>query len=228
MKDFLPYDIYERHRKVGSLIAENDTVLDVGGELNQLSRFCPASKIVVANLKESQEKSDVTIEKGKLPFKPLSFSVVCAIDVLEHIPKAQRKNFIADIIRVSSKNVILSFPVGTKTHIEYEKEISEWLKSIGQDVTYLEEHIMYGLPDKKEIEDFTKGRKKDVSYSGSLIINRKLFKIYMFDPKIKVVRKLVYILKHLFNFLTNRVLYALLSNKEYSENIVRAYVLIKK
>ena len=48
-KLFLPYDVYERHRKVGSFIKENESVIDVGGELNHLSQFCSAKKIIVAN-----------------------------------------------------------------------------------------------------------------------------------------------------------------------------------
>lgn len=228
MTSTLPYDIYERHKKVGSLIDKNDTVLDVGGELNQLSKFTRAAKITVANLKGSQEKSDIKIEKGNLPFKNGSFGAVCAIDVLEHITKRQRAAFIKDLERVSTRVVILSFPIGTREHANYEREIANWLQRKGHDVTYLREHISLGLPTPEEVISFLKGRKGKVSYSGNLMANRLLFKIYIFDPRLKVVRKIVYLGKLIFNLFTNPALYAMLSEKELSKNVVRAYLIIYK
>src|SRR3989344_2517091 len=110
-KLFLPYDIYERHRQVADLIQNHESILDIGGELNQLSQFCKSSKIVVANLHGSQEKSDIQIEKNELPFNQNSFDVVCAIDVLEHNSKDARQIFIKNLIRVAKKKVIISYPI---------------------------------------------------------------------------------------------------------------------
>lgn len=225
-KYLLPYDIYERHKKVGSFIEDSDVVLDVGGELNQLSQFSSPKDILVANLQQSQEKSDVVIKEDKLPFKTGSYSTLCAIDVLEHIPANSRKKFITELLRVASKKVILSFPVGTKSHTEYEKQIEKWLKKRGHDVTYLKEHIEYGLPTRDEIITITKDQNVQIHYSGDLMFNNFLFKLYMLDPQIKFVRKIVYLGKLLFNFLTNPILYLLLSKKNYSENVVRAYMVI--
>lgn len=227
-KYFLPYDIYERHKKVGSQINHNDTVLDVGGELDQLSRFCPASKIIVANLKQSQEKSDIIIKKGKLPFGPDSFAVVCAIDVLEHIPKRQRSMFVKNLEKVSAKKVILSFPIGTNPHINYEEKLARWLKQKGHDISYLEEHIVMGLPTPGEITQLFKGKNITVSYSGNLMVSKLLFKIFLFDPKVKTIRKIVYFTKLFFNLMTNPILYFFLSDENLSNQVVRAYVTINK
>lgn len=227
-KYFLPYDIYERHRKIGSLIEKDDTVLDVGGELDQLANFCKASKIVVANLEESQEKSDVVIKKGELPFSKGSFKTVCAIDVLEHIPKNEREKFIKSLFDICTKKVVLSFPIGTLNHTRYEKELSNWLKSKGKDVKYLEEHIAYGLPTHEDVTKLTKGTKSKISFSGSLTLNNFLFKLHTYDPNIKFVRKITYAIKLLFNFLTNPILYKMNSEKKYSENVIRAYIVLEK
>lgn len=227
-KYFLPYDIYERHKKVGSLIEIGDTVLDVGGELDQLANFCKASKIVVANLEQSQEKSDVVIQKGELPFKKGSFATVCAIDVLEHIPKSDREKFIKSLHNICTKKVVVSFPIGTLNHTQYEIDLSKWLKSKGKNVKYLEEHIAYGLPKHEEVIKFTKGNKSTVTYSGNLTLNNFLFKLHTFDPNIKFIRKITYAIKLLFNFLTNPILYKYNSEKKYSENVVRAYLVVEK
>lgn len=209
------------------MIDPNDTVLDVGGQLNQLAKFCRAKKVTVANLKGSLEKSDVKIEKGKLPFKTGYFSTVCAIDVLEHIERNSRQAFVKELLRVSSSKIILSFPIGTKQHVQYEKEMADWLKAKGQDLTYLKEHSSLGLPTPEEVQSFIKGRRGEISYSGNLNVNRLLFKIYMSSPRGKI-GKVVYFAKLIFHLFTNRILYVMLSKKEFSKDVVRAYVVIHK
>lgn len=227
-KLFLPYDIYERHKKVGSLITSGQTVLDVGGHLGYLQEFCRGAKITVANLRSSIEKSDVVIPKDKLPFDNNSFWTVTAIDVLEHIPKVDRGKFIKEVVRVAAKSVILSFPIGTPAHIAYERQLAAALGPRPADIKYLSEHLKYGLPQKGEIEKLTRGLNFALSYSGNLFITDILFKIHLFDPKIILIRRLVYFAKLLFNFVTNLPLYLLLSNKNFSHNVVRAYLVITK
>lgn len=221
-KLFLPYDVFERHKKVGNLIHPEQTVVDIGGELNHLSQFCHPEKIVVANL----TSGDVIISKDKLPFKKKSFDVACAIDVLEHIPKSQRKKFVEDLAGIASEKAILSFPVGSKKHLAYEKETQNWLKNKGESIDYLKDHIKFGLPDKEEMEGFIKGFKSELTYAGNIDINKILFRIFMFDPKIKYLRKVVYILKKLFYFATNEFFYLVLANKSYSSSVNRAYLII--
>lgn len=227
-KLFLPYDVYERHKKVGSFIDSGETVLDVGGHLGYLSQFCRSAKITVANLKSSIEKSDVVIQKDKLPFDNNSFWAVTAIDVLEHIPKVDRGKFIKEVVRVAAKSVILSFPIGTPKHIAYEKHLTSQLEGGQEAMFYLSQHIKYGLPKKQEIEKLTEGLNFNLSYSGNLFITNILFKIHLFDPKIILIRKLVYWAKLLFNLTSNPILYLLLSNKIYSSNVVRSYLVIEK
>lgn len=206
------------------MIKDSDDVLDVGGELNHLSQFCKPKKIIVANL----NTGDVIIKGNKLPFKNNSYSVVCAIDVLEHINKKNRKMFIKELIRVAAERVVLSFPIGTQKHIRYEKELEKQLESKGQNVLYLKEHIKFGLPKNEEIEELFENNKGSIKYSGQLFINKILFNIFMFDPKVKFLRKVIYFSKNLFNLITNPIFYLFLSNINFSENAVRAYILINK
>lgn len=224
----LPYDIYERHKKVGELVGKVKTLLDVGGQLNMLSFFCSAEKIIVANVTGSHEQSDVTIKGDKLPFDANSFQAVCAIDVLEHIPSQDRKAFVKDLLRVAGEKVIMSFPIGTAWHINYEKKLQKDLEKNGVDVSYLKEHIKYGLPNLDEIEKITKGLNSKKFFSGNINLNKILFKIFLFDPKIKYVRKTLYFLKLAFNFLSNPIFFEFLSNKRYSPSVNRIYLVIEK
>lgn len=225
---FLPYDVYERHRKVGNLLAPGESVLDVGGQLGYLAQFSRVSKIVVANLASSVEQSDVVVKGNKLPFGNNSFWTVVAIDVLEHIPKVDRAQFIKEVVRVAQDSVILSFPIGTPKHIVYEKQLMTELAKKGEDQTYLKEHVKYGLPTPGEIAKLTRSFDAKLTYSGNLRVAAILFKIHLFDPKLPLIRKFVYCAKLLFNFVTNPPLYLLLSNKIFSHNVVRAYLVIEK
>ena len=223
-KYFLPYDVFERHKKVGSFIEKNQSVLDVGGELNHLSQFCASKRLVVANL----HSGDVIIPKEKIPFKKDSFDIVCSIDVIEHIPGSKRSDFIKKLIDIASKKVILSFPIGTKKHIAYERKMQKLLTKKEIDIDYLNEHIRYGLPTQEDVNKFTQGDKTQIYYAGNLNINKILLQIYLFDPKINIVRKAVYYSKMIFNLVTNQFLYSILINKDYSESVNRAYVIINK
>ncbi len=223
-KLFLPYDIYERHKKVASFIERNDTVVDIGGELNHLSQFVKPKKLIVANLKTG----DVIISKSKLPFTDSSFEVVCAIDVLEHIPKSKRGQFAKSLISVASKKVIMSFPIATSRHNQYEKETLEWLRSKGKNVQYLKEHVEFGLPSNDEIKRIVTGKTVEIFYSGNIILNKILFRIFIFDPKLKFIRRLIYLIKIIFNFVTNQFFYLVLSARPYSNAVNRAYLVIYK
>lgn len=228
MSLLLPYDTYERHKKVGELLGECKTVVDIGGQLNMLSNFSKVSKVTVANLESSEEESDVVIKRGKLPFGDNSFEASCAIDVLEHIPSHDRQEFINELVRIAKEKAILSFPIGTKEHVTYEGKIQKWLHDRGHDVSYLKEHIKYGLPTKEEIKRITKGHNLELYFSGDLKVNEFLFKLFIFDPKIPIVRRIIFLSKGIFSFFTNPFLYAILSQKKYSDKVVRAYLIITK
>lgn len=223
-KYFLPYDVFERHKKVGSFIEKGQSVLDIGGELDRLSQFCSSNKLVVANL----QSGDVIIQKEKLPFKKDSFDIVCSIDVIEHMPGPKRSRFIKKLINIASKKVILSFPIGTKKHMAYESEIRQLLAQKGIDIGYLNEHVAFGLPTLRDIKNFTKDYEAQIYYAGNLNVNKILMQIYLFDPKIKIVRKAVYYSKNTFNLITNQIIYPILINRAYSESVNRAYVVIYK
>lgn len=223
-KFFLPYDIYERHKFVGSLIENDQTVVDIGGELNLLSQFCHPAEIIVANL----TSGDIIIKKNKIPFKKESFDVVTAIDVLEHIPKIKRKDFISHLLEIAKKRLILSFPIGTPKHIAYEKKTQSLLKKIGVDVRYLKEHNLYGLPTTSEIVEYSRDFNTKIYYSGNINVNEFLFNLFIFDPKVKFLRKCIYFSKLFFNLITNPILYYFLISKNYSDSVNRAYMVIEK
>jgi len=227
-KSFFFYDSYERHRKIAELIGESKTILDVGGQLDALSQFSESKQITVANVAGSQEKSDVTLKGKKLPFMDDAFDCVCAIDVLEHIDSRERGSFIKELARVAKIKVVLSFPIGTPQHVAYETHLEKVLSRKGIDVTYLKEHIKYKLPTVEQIKSICKDFQYDLFYSGNIKLNKYLFSFFLFDPKIKLVRRSTYYAKLTLNALSNPILYSWLAKKPYTATVNRAYLVINK
>lgn len=55
-------------------------------------------------------KPDVIADIRKLPFEDSSFDVVCAFEVLEHLPFEDFEVALGEILRVSKKTVLISLP----------------------------------------------------------------------------------------------------------------------
>lgn len=53
---------------------------------------------------------------SKLPFRDNSYDVVCAFQVLEHLPYDQALTALSEIVRVSKKSIIISLPNAQKSY----------------------------------------------------------------------------------------------------------------
>jgi hypothetical protein len=143
-------DTWERHLVVAELAGEPRTVVDVGGLPGQLASFLPGASVVAVNI---TEPADLLVEPGELPFRDRSIDVVTSLDALEHVPPAERARFVAELVRVARRRVVLCCPVGTPEHVAAEHEIQAWHRSVtGEGHPWLDEHIAYGLPTAAELE----------------------------------------------------------------------------
>ena len=119
---FAGYDTYERHRLVSSQV-DNPllTILDVGGGKDQLGFFCE-NPVIVLNL----HSGDIIGNGLNIPFNESSFDIVVSIDVLEHIQKQNRAQFIEELLRVGRAMVIFCAPFGSTQHERAEKEVMDF------------------------------------------------------------------------------------------------------
>jgi SAM-dependent methyltransferase len=138
------------------------TVLDVGAGIGRLSwnlrKKYPKTKVVSVESDESVCKwhdgeIPLLIADGlNLPFKSNSFDTVVSTDVLEHIPPKKRSLFIKELVRVSRKRIILTFPF---EHVDVQSVFCKILPNF-LIPNWLSEHDLYGLPSKEQIEPIFK------------------------------------------------------------------------
>jgi hypothetical protein len=143
-------DTWERHLVVAELAGSPRQVLDVGGLPGQLGSFLPGAAVVAANI---EPPADLLLDGDGLPFRDRAIEVVTSLDALEHVRPAEREGFIAELVRVTARRLILCCPLGTPEHVAAEREVREWFRGqTGEDHPWLAEHAENGLPTRAELD----------------------------------------------------------------------------
>jgi hypothetical protein len=160
LKD-LPFDQYSRQKIVANLInnlrnrEERFTILDVGGYKGKTREFFPKDKVTILDVFDVKEEDYIKGDGTKLNLKNDSSDFVVSFDVLEHIPKLHRANFIKECARVAKNGFFLCCPFenGTGVATEAEKNLNAIYSDLqGREHDWLKEHIENGLPDTTTIE----------------------------------------------------------------------------
>ena len=91
-------------------------LLDVGCGGFGLASFLPDVSVVGVDLETPSETvSNLKFRVGSvtsLPFPDRSFLVVSCIDVLEHLPEAERERAVRELVRVASETILIACPHG--------------------------------------------------------------------------------------------------------------------
>ena len=155
-------DIYQRYSflaKLTDILAGDGsgalTLLDVGSGPVALTKafVSPRFDIVRADAGQCDDPSIVQLQPGEpLPFEDAAFDVAVAIEVLEHVPPAERPFLIRELQRVSRQATIVCCPTDTPEVVDAERQFSAYAKAVsGRDVDFLVEHRENGLPDAAEV-----------------------------------------------------------------------------
>ena len=142
----LGFDRYQRFRAAAQLLEQ----IAAGQALNilEVGAFDNAFQPFVAG-HQHQCWQQLVRPGSPLPFTENEFEVSLALDVLEHVPLAERAFFIKELVRIAGRATILGFP--TQIAEAAEKFV---LRLTGS--AWLAQHQELGLPDKLETEQLFK------------------------------------------------------------------------
>jgi hypothetical protein len=157
----LPFDQSGRHRAardVAELIRALEgparlAVLDVGGYPGLSARFLPADWLVVVDPTDASGAPSLAAAylRGSglaLPFQDASFDLVLSLDSLEHVPAADRPRYLAELLRVARRYVLLLAPFASPATEQAEALLFEYVKlALHGEHQQLREHRDCGLPD---------------------------------------------------------------------------------
>ncbi len=157
-----PYDLFQRYSLTSKIIEVLDNavghdtpILEVGGDPGIFANFLSQETPVVVNSPPHIDDEVIPADGLQLPFKDSSFRGTVVLDVLEHIPQAQRQDFLREVDRVSAQWLIVGGPFQHDLIQEAESIVNNLHKQLtGTPHQFLEEHKLHGLPDRQATLEF--------------------------------------------------------------------------
>jgi SAM-dependent methyltransferase len=138
------------------------TVLDVGSGSRGLARWLPASLSVTAvdttfddygaaRRFAGRGARPVVGDVRELPFADRAFDAVAAVDLMEHVPPADRGRALDELARVTRRRLVVGCPVGARA-LQADRALSERLTASGRTPPgWIAEHLANGFPEADEI-----------------------------------------------------------------------------
>lgn len=139
-------------------------VLDVGSGSQGISTLLPedwrttavdanfddyAPSAAPRRLAANQQLGDVRA----LPFADASFDVAVAVDLLEHVPPADRAQAVREICRVSRRRAVIACPAGPEA-LASDTRLASRFRDAGRAAPpWLDEHIEHGFPEVGPLSD---------------------------------------------------------------------------
>lgn len=187
-------------------------IVEVGGAGEGIAFYLPDYEIVdcdiefvkniLPNVKPVKSKGD------KLPLPDNYSDILVSVDMLEHLPTYnKRQRLVKEMLRVAKCKVILAVPTG-RGSFEAIKKFGKlfYKKYSGIKYKYLDEHLTYKHPLKKEIVEIIKNSGFATAVRTEKNTNIKLWllfqKLYLKFPKLYLIfryrRFWYYLLKPVF------------------------------
>lgn len=200
-------------------------VLDVGGKKGLL-RFFPGFSPTIFDIEESDEPNFVQGDALSMPFKDGEFDCVISCDVLEHIPKTDREQFILEMLRVSKWGIIFCAPFDNEGVSAAEKDANAYYKHLsGINHRWLKEHIDNGLPNEASVETILKDHKYNYTkfHHLSLDVWRSIVKLHLFQTVFHKNEQLTKTAMDLY-----KRYYTGLCQLDFAENGYRTFFVVRK
>lgn len=165
-------------------ISGDSILLDAGCGEYGLSTFVSEGYVIGLDILSAEDRSGVSSfvlgSIASLPFAERAFSVAASVDVFEHLPSPLRSDAIRQLVEVSRKAVVITFPSGKQAR-QIDEEFCKSLEATGQPVPdWLSEHLANQYPEVEEIlsaiqaEASLRGRRisTSVHYSEALVMSK--------------------------------------------------------
>jgi SAM-dependent methyltransferase len=159
-------------------------LLDIGCGGLGLAAFLRDTKVAGTDLELSQAIAPGLAfqfaDASALPFRTGAFPIVSCVDVLEHLPTADRGRAISEIVRVASRAVLIACPHGAKAR-DCDAEFRSACEQRGRPVpAWAVEHGRQPYPESGVIAEQVRAAaaalgiraKVSVSYSEPIAISR--------------------------------------------------------
>jgi SAM-dependent methyltransferase len=129
-----------------------------------------------------------------LPFKDGAFDAVIVSDVMEHVPPRQRKQVVAEVLRVARKMVAFGYPCGQAAFELDQKLYRDYQSRLLPPPVWLEEHMLYPFPDEDLLVELQAGWKREVIPNESLqfhywMMRREMF--WLWDYSFRLVLRVM-------------------------------------
>lgn len=124
-----------------------------------------------------------------LPFEDQSFDFVVLVDLLEHLPRADRPVAIRQALRCARKGVFIAVPAGVGARKQDNFLNLKYQQVFGVPFAFLSEHEKYQLPEKTFINDTiikearNLGRKTTIKTQGNINLKVRQFLMWGFISK---------------------------------------------
>ena len=156
-----PFDQYQRYRFSSDIVAAvcgpSCEVLEVGANVHtNLLAFLPSARITFLDNDLSADAAlppnTVLGDARALAMPDGSYDAVVALDMLEHVPEADRARVLVETLRVARRIVVFTFPADDPALTAAEAATNAvWVRHFGEDYRWLAEHALEGLPKIEDI-----------------------------------------------------------------------------
>ena len=127
-----------------------DKILEVGSEIHGITTYYHRRVTGIDQgfdyTRQNKYLKPVKGSATHLPFPAQSFDYVISVDCLEHIPPQLRAKAVTEMLKVASKQIYLTFPVGSHSQ-DVDKSLDQYFYAKNKEhFPYLVEHVENGLP----------------------------------------------------------------------------------
>jgi SAM-dependent methyltransferase len=142
----------------GGVLAES--VLDVGCGPHGLACALPTVTFAGIDVTFGEPTAPTMVafrsEPGPLPFADGAFDTVVCLDVLEHVPPADREAFVGDLARVAARRVLVACPSNEAEWVDAVLRAGFAAHGVPAP-DWMNEHDEFGVPSAQEIRGWCAG-----------------------------------------------------------------------